>query len=75
MSERLPFSGTIVRIEPDGFGVVRFDGKLGANTHGVFSSGISVSLPFRDIKPGVHVRGMAEVDDRDFAAVKTLSVE
>lgn len=77
MSNNLPFAGTVVRIERDGFGIVRFDQPVGpsANTHGVFSASLSSSLPFRQLKPGVHVTGTAEADDRDLAAVKTLTVE
>ena len=77
MSNEHEFSGTIVRVEPDGFGIVRFDTPLGANTHGVFSTSITVnsSLPFGRMKPGVHVTGTAETDARDLAAVKSLQVE
>jgi hypothetical protein len=72
------FSGTIVRIERDGFGVVRFDEPIGAqaNTHGFFSTRVtSAPLPYRDLKPGVHVIGIAEVGKRDLAAVKELRVQ
>jgi hypothetical protein len=69
------FKGTIVRIERDGFGIVRFDEPLGANTYGVFSTTISSTLPFALLKRGVTVTGTAETDNkRDLAAVKTLKV-
>ncbi len=70
-----PFSGTVVRVEPDGFGIVEFDNMVGANTHGVFSTIISSTLPSRGMKPGVHVSGLAEVSDRDLAAVKTIELD
>jgi hypothetical protein len=73
--EQKPFSGKVVRIEPDGFGIVEFDEKVGANTHGVFSTTISSTLPFRGMKPGSHVSGLAEVSDRDLAAVKTIELD
>ena len=73
--EQKPFSGIVLRIEPDGFGIVEFDEKLGANTHGVFSTIISSTLPFRDMKPGAHVSGLAEISDRDLAAVKTIELD
>ena len=73
--EQKPFSGTVVRVEPDGFGIVEFDKMVGANTHGVFSTIISSTLPFRDMKPGVHVSGLAEISDRDLAAVKTIELD
>ncbi len=73
--EQKPFSGTVVRVEPDGFGIVEFDNVVGANTHGVFSTIISSTLPFRDMKAGVHVSGFAEVSDRDLATVKTIELD
>jgi hypothetical protein len=69
------FSGTIVRIEPDGFGIVEFDQRLGANTHGVFSTTIGSSVPFRQVKQGMHVSGFAEVSDKDLAAVTMLELD
>ncbi len=73
--EQKPFSGTVVRVEPDGFGIVEFDNAIGANTHGVFSTAISTTLPFPAMKPGVHVSGTAEVSNRDLAAVKTIKLD
>jgi peptidoglycan hydrolase-like protein with peptidoglycan-binding domain len=70
------FRGTVVRVEADGFGIIKFDGPIGpsGNTVGVFSSSTSSMLPFRDLRPGVHVVGTAEVDERDVAAVTWVSV-
>jgi hypothetical protein len=74
MADRRDFAGKIVRLERDGFGVIEFDQALGANTHGIFSSSTSEpGFPFARLKEGMHVNGTAEVDDRDLAAVKTLS--
>jgi hypothetical protein len=73
--EQTRFSGTVVRIEPDGFGIVEFDHLVGANTHGVFSTTIGSTVPFRQVKPGMHVSGIAEVSDKDLAAVKTLELD
>ena len=73
--EQKPFSGTVVRIEPDGFGIVEFDNVVGANTHGVFSTAISSTLPFPAMKPGMHVSGTAETSIRDLAAVKTITLD
>jgi hypothetical protein len=73
--EQKRFSGTVVRIEPDGFGIVEFDHQVGANTHGVFSTTIGSTMPFRQVKPGMHVSGLAEVSDKDLAAVKTLELD
>jgi hypothetical protein len=74
MADRRNFEGKIVRLERDGFGVIEFDQALGANTHGIFSSSnIAPGFPFARLKEGMHVSGTAEVDDRDLAAVKTLS--
>jgi len=73
--EQKPFSGVVVRIEPDGFGIVQFDHNVGANTHGVFSTIIGSTVPFRHVKPGMHVSGVAEISDKDLAAVKTLELD
>jgi hypothetical protein len=73
--EQKPFSGTIVRIEPDGFGIVEFDHRVGANTHGVFSTIIGSTVPFRQVKQGMHVSGLAEASDKDLAAVKTMELD
>jgi hypothetical protein len=73
--EQKPFSGIVVRVEPDGFGIVEFDNKVGANTHGVFSTTIGSTVPFLRVKPGMHVSGIAEASDKDLAAVKTLELD
>lgn len=73
--EQKPFSGIVVRIEPDGFGIVEFDKKVGANTHGFFSTTIGSTVPFLRVKPGMHVSGLAEVSDKDLAAVKTIELD
>ena len=76
MSDKPQFAGIVVRIEADGFGIIKFDSPIGpsANTFGVFSNSTSSVLPFRDLLPGVHVVGTAEADERDLAAVKTVRV-
>jgi len=73
---RIEFSGTVVRIEADGFGIIKFDHPIGpsSNTLGFFSSSTSSALPFDDLRPGAHVIGMAEADERDIAAIKQLVV-
>ena len=40
------FSGTAVRTEPDGFGIVEFHHRMGANTDGVLSTTIGSTVPF-----------------------------
>lgn len=74
MSGTRSFEGTVVRVERDGFGIIHFDAPLGANTHGVFSTVISSTLPFGSLKKGVRVKGVAEVDTHELAAVKTIQV-
>lgn len=75
MPSEKDFSGTVVRVEADGFGIVEFDGPSQGNTHGVFSTSISDMPSLRRLKPGVHVSGIAQFDDRDMAAVRKLSVD
>ena len=80
-SPAVDFSGTIVRFEPDGFGLVQFDEPIGpkANTYGVISSSsnsATVTGPFIrfQLKPGMRVIGTCSPDERDFARVKTVKV-
>jgi len=68
-------SGTVVRIEPDGLELLNSTQKVGANNPWRISTTISSTLPFRGMKPGVHVSGLAEVSDRDLAAVKTIELD
>jgi hypothetical protein len=78
MSGKIQFAGTVVRTEPGGFGIVRFDHALGprANTHGIVSSSSGTALPaFDAFRPGVRVEGMAEVDDdHELASVLNFNI-
>jgi hypothetical protein len=76
MPDQLKFAGTVVRVEADGFGIIKFDHPIGpsGNTFGVVSSSTSSSQPLRDLRPGVHVVGTAEPDKRDAAAIRTLKI-
>jgi hypothetical protein len=76
MGQKVRFEGIVVRVEPDGFGVVKFDDAIGANTHGIFSPSTSdADLPFRSLKPGMHVTGTAEIGSEDLAAVRSVRIE
>jgi hypothetical protein len=76
MGEKVVFEGVVVRAEPDGFGVVKFDNAIGANTHGIFSPSTSdPDLPFSSLKPGMHISGTAEVGHEDLAAVRSVRIE
>jgi hypothetical protein len=76
MGNKVTFEGIVIRVEPDGFGVVKFDPAIGANTHGIFSPSTSdADLPFRDLKPGMHITGTAEIDHEDLAAVRSVRIE
>jgi hypothetical protein len=75
MSDKFEFAGTVVRVEGDGFGVVRFDSPHSANTHGYFSGSTMTSvLPLAHLKPGTHVFGTAVSSTNDFAEVKTIKI-
>jgi hypothetical protein len=76
MADQLRFAGTVVRVEADGFGIIKFDQPIGrsGNTIGIFSSSTSSSLPFNSLRPGVHVAGTAEADERDAAAIRTITL-
>jgi len=75
MSDKQDYSGVVIRVERDGFGIVQFDRPLGANTHGIFSTVLGSTLPGKNLKEGQRVHGTAEVDTRDLAAVKTVVVD
>jgi len=72
------FTGTVLRVEPTGFAIVKFDRPIGPseNTHGLFSLtlGSTSTVPYRDLRPGVHVEGEAspEWDSRKLATVQRL---
>jgi len=77
MSDKVTFSGKVVRIERDGFAVIHFDQPLGpsANSYGLISSSTgTTSVPYPAIIPGVKVIGTAEPSDRDLASIKTITV-
>ena len=75
---RADFTGTILRIEPNGFGIVRFDAPVGpsANAYGVFSTTLGSTAPYQELKPGVHVVGTAtpESDTRKLATVLDITL-
>jgi hypothetical protein len=74
-NELQDFSGTVLRVEPDGFGIVKFTTPVGANTHGVFSTAVSSTLPpLSLLKPHVKVVGTAITSSSDFATVTSLNV-
>ena len=84
MSEResVPFTGTLLRFERDGFGIVRFDLPIGpsANSYGVISSTAATtivqgSFALQSLTPGARVTGVAEADERDVASVKSVTVQ
>ncbi len=55
MAETHEFTGTIVRIERDGFGIVQFNKPIGAqaNAYGVFSTTLGSTVPYGPgLKPG-----------------------
>ena len=77
--EKTNFTGTVLRIEPSGFGVIEFDRPIGpsANTHGIFSSVLGSTMPYVNLQPGLHVSGEAEPadDERKVAVIKTLRAQ
>jgi len=75
MAKEVRFDGIVTRVEPDGFGVVKFDALVGSNTHGIFSPSTSnADLPFGLLKPGMHVTGTAHIGTEDLAAVRSVEI-
>jgi hypothetical protein len=76
--EKQNFTGTVLRIEPNGFGIVQFDHPIGpsSNTHGVFSTTLGSTGPYMQLKPGMHVAGQAtpEPDARKLATVLKITL-
>jgi hypothetical protein len=83
--ETVKFSGTVIRIERDGFGLVQFDNPIGPNANssfGLFSNSTGTVIQSRagtiiqsdDLRPGVRVSGTAEADERDVAVVRTVVI-
>lgn len=76
---RFDFSGRVVRLEPDGFCLIRFDAPSGpsANTVGLISSStgtiVSSGAGYR-LSPGAKVVGTAEPDPHEVATIKTLKL-
>lgn len=73
------FTGKVVRVEADGFGIVEFDKPIGTGPHitqlGIFSNTTSTALPsFSVLQPGAKVSGTADADDHKLAAVRTLKI-
>jgi hypothetical protein len=80
LPEKVTFTGTVVRTEPGGFGIVQFDKPVGpsGNTYGVVSvsSGTATSgFTITQLREGERVYGTVEADDREVAAVKIISIK
>jgi hypothetical protein len=80
MSQKVHFTGTITRLEPGGFGVVKFDHPVGprSNSHGLISpsngTATATTIKFPTFKPGIRVSGVAEADERQIATVTTVQI-
>lgn len=76
MGLRVKFSGTVVRLESDGFGIIEFDKPVGASANkvGIISNSTATIVLSGNLRPGAHVNGEAETDERDIAEVKTVIV-
>jgi hypothetical protein len=74
--EPVAFSGTVVRFEPDGFGLIEFDSPIGpqANSVGLVSSSTATSvLGTVTLKPGMKISGLAIPDPHDVAPVTKIT--
>ena len=71
-SPRVPFHGTVVRTEPDGFVVIHFDKPIGpmANTHAIISTSTGTStsadtaFKIINLRPQERVSGFATTDNQ-----------
>jgi hypothetical protein len=73
---RFAFTGKVVRIEADGFGIVKFDQPIGptSNDYGIVTSSSTSTSPLAALGPGVQVEGTAEADERNVASIKTFQI-
>jgi hypothetical protein len=82
MEKTMPieFTGFIARLEPDGFGIIQFDHPIGphSNNYGLISSSTGTTVltgaGYRGLEAGMRVKGTAEPDEHDVAAIKTVSI-
>ncbi len=76
---KVPFSGTIIRIEPGRFGIIRFDNPIGpsSNNYGIISPSTATggtSLTFENMfVEGARVTGTAKADEHELADVTTVT--
>jgi hypothetical protein len=70
------FTGKLVRIEADGFGIIEFDAPIGpsSNTMGIVTSSTTTISPITSLVPGARVLGVAEADERNLASIKTFEL-
>jgi hypothetical protein len=70
------FTGKIVRIEADGFAIIKFENPIGpsSNNFGVVTSSTTSVSPLTSVHAGVTVVGKAEADQRDVASIKEFQI-
>jgi hypothetical protein len=71
------FEGTIVRIEPNGFGVIKFDNPISTgNTHGILSSTVTSTNNYLSLPVGAHVTGQVQLesDPEKFAPITSITL-
>ena len=57
------FKGTVVRIEPNGFGVIKFDHTISSgNTHGIVSTTFTSTDNYLSLPVGTHVTGQVQLE-------------
>ena len=69
------FKGTIVRIEPNGFGIIKFDNPISSgNTHGIVSTTFTSTNNYLSLPVGTHVTGQVELesDSQKLAPITTI---
>jgi hypothetical protein len=70
------FTGKVVRIEADGFAIIKFENPIGpsSNNFGVVTSSTTSVSPLTSVHAGVKVIGRAEADQRDVASIKEFQI-
>jgi len=70
------FTGRVIRIEADGFGIIQFDRPIGpsGNTMGIVTSSSTSISPLTSLRADDKIEGTAEADERDVASIKTFEI-
>jgi len=69
------FNGKVIRVEPDGFGMVEFENEIGSAKHGFFNANtINVGKLHATLIPGTQIEGDVALTKGDVLEVLELDL-